>query len=55
LELAVNSENLTGQALNNGFNTYEIDVTEFALPKGFYTVVLSNSKMEKFRLKIQVL
>ena len=55
LELGLKSEDLSGQALSNGFNTYEIDVTEFALPSGYYTVVLTNSKKEKFQLKIQVL
>lgn len=55
LELGLKKEALDGVAVAKGFNTYEIDVTAFSLPKGYYTVVLTNSKLEQFRLKIQVL
>ncbi len=55
LELGVRSEWVKGTALCKGFNTYEIDVTAFALPKGFYSVLLTNSKLDQFRLKIEVL
>ena len=52
--IETDSRNLSGVATCSGFNTYEVDVTQYGLPKGYYTVALYNSKNEEYLLKIQV-
>jgi hypothetical protein len=37
-----------------GFNTYELDILQYQLEPGYYTVEIFNDKAEKYELKIKI-